>query len=287
MAVEEAAAREVEDLVRDILEQVVEPLLELLGRLVGRDHLLEVNLAKETLALLGQDHVEQRVPGGRPGDARALARDRGLEDDDERVERVVVERVHLVQLGEHEEHERATAGDLAVRLAADVDPLLRLDGDRHLLGNLGGDALRVLEVLDELDVLGHVARRLSELLQDAVLELLHLDLVLVVGRDDLRLLLFQIRPLLGDSQCEQLVLEAVLSHHEVDQRRLRLHLGRVVRVGQLRLQVHFEGRLVVHLLVAELDERGAPTTHHLPTDDRREHSIIREAEVLDDEGLAA
>ena len=60
-----------------------------------------------------------------------------------------------------------------------------------------------------------------------------------------------------------------------------------MRVGQLRLQVHFEGRLVVHLLVAELDERGAPTTHHLPTDDRREHCIIREAEVLDDEGLAA
>ena len=51
MPVEEAAPREVEDLVGDVLEQVVEALLQLLGRLVGRDDLLEVELDEPHMPL--------------------------------------------------------------------------------------------------------------------------------------------------------------------------------------------------------------------------------------------
>ena len=57
---------------------------------------------------------------------------------------------------------------------------------------------------------------------------------------------------------EQLVLEAALRRDEVDERALRRDLGLVVRVGQLRLQVQLEVRVVLDLLAAELEEERAP-----------------------------
>ena len=75
---------------------------------------------------------------------------------------------------------------------------------------------------------------------------------------------------MADHAREQLVLEALLGHGEVDERRLRLHLGDVVRVGQLGLQVELEERAAVGLplgvlcvsrstsRVAELDDELAP-----------------------------
>ena len=77
-----------------------------------------------------------------------------------------------------------------------------------------------------------VALRGGEQVEQVVLELLELDRELVLLCDELRLLLEQVGALLGDDDGEQLVLEALLGDGEVDERRLRLHLGDVVRVGQ-------------------------------------------------------
>ena len=67
-----------------------------------------------------------------------------------------------------------------------------------------------------------------------------------------------------------LVLEPRLGHGKVDEGRLGLQLGRIVRIRQLRLQVELEERLVgrvargvlgreqVDLVVAQLDDELAP-----------------------------
>jgi hypothetical protein len=78
-----------------------------------------------------------------------------------------------------------------------------------------------------------------------------------------------------------LLLEALLGDGEVDERRLRLHLGDVVRVGQLRLQVELEERPAerharlgvgvaqhVHLLVAQLEDELAPLGDRRAREDR-------------------
>ena len=127
-------------------------------------------------------------------------------------------------------------------------------------------------VLDELLVAEDVALGVRELLEQVVLELLQLDLVVSFCCSiTSRALLLEVGPLLRDDQREQLLLEALLGDGEVDDRRLRLHLGDVVRVRQLRLQVELEERLVgrsavsssfshdVDLLVAEL-ARACPLT---------------------------
>ena len=104
-------------------------------------------------------------------------------------------------------------------------------------------------------------------LEQAVLERFETDGVVVLLRHEGRALLLEIGPLALDHLCKQLLLETTLSHSEVDDRALRLHLGDVVRVGQLALQVEPEEgapkrhpRLGVgvaahvHLLVAQLED---------------------------------
>ena len=53
------------------------------------------------------------------------------------------------------------------------------------------------------------------------------------------------------------------------------------------LHRHVVVGLVVALLVAELDKGGAAAAHDLPADDGRQHGVVREPEVLDDQGQAA
>ena len=59
-------------------------------------------------------------------------------------------------------------------------------------------------------------------MEQVVLELLELDGELVLLCDELALLLEQVRPLAADHGGEQLVLETLLGHGEVDQGGLRL-----------------------------------------------------------------
>ena len=176
--------------------------------------------------------------------------------------------VHLV---DQEEHESAALAHRPVDLARLRDDDLGLLGDRHLLGDLERRRLCLLKRLDQLLVLREVALGLGEHLQQPVPKLLQLDRESVLLRDELGALLTQVGSFGGDDHCEQLLLEALLGHGEVDDRRLRLDLGDVVRVGQLRLQVELEERTTqrharlrvllaehVDLFVAQLDDQLSP-----------------------------
>ena len=139
--VEEAATRVVEDFVREVIHEVGEALLErpglrfgvpLLAARGGRRRLLLL----EALELeLGQDIVVAVVI--LPVIARQLAPgDGALEDDVERGERVEVESVHLEQVREQEEHERAAVGHRTVHLRGLDHDHLGLLGDHNLLAHL-------------------------------------------------------------------------------------------------------------------------------------------------------
>ena len=129
-----------------------------------------------------------------------------------------------VQLVDEEEHERAALGDRPVDLARLGDGRLGVLGDDHLGGDLLRGGLRLLEREDEVLVAEDVALRVGEHHEQIVLELLELDRELVLLRHELLLLLLQVGPLLGDDGREQLLLEPLLRHGEVDERALRLHL---------------------------------------------------------------
>ena len=149
-----------------------------------------------------------------------------------------VERVH------QKVDERAARRHRPVGLARLVDLEARGLRDAHLLGDLDHGRLGHLERDDELLVAEDVPLGRGEPMEQVVLQLLQLDRELVLLLDQLGALLLQVGPLLVDDHREQLVLQPALGHGEVDQRRLRLQLGDVVRVGQLRLQVQPEERLV-------------------------------------------
>ena len=83
-------------------------------------------------------------------------------------------------------------------------------------------------------------------------DLLEFDGEVGVLNDELSLGLLQVRPLLVDNQCEELVLQPTLSDSEIDERGLSLDLRRVVRVAQLGVQDELEVFVVLHILVTQL-----------------------------------
>ena len=194
--------------------------------------------------------------------------------------------MHLVQGVEHEEQQRAARGGDAVLLARRVDLVLRLLGLGHLDHDLVRHALGLLERLDEHHILGQVALGVGKLRQQRVLQLLELNGELVVLHDERRLGLLQVGALLVHHQREQLVLQTVLRHGEVDERRLRLDLGRVVRVGHLRVQEQLEVGVVLHVLVSHLDVQRAPLLVRRASHRWHEHRVDALAHVLDEHARA-
>ena len=79
-----------------------------------------------------------------------------------------------------------------------------------------------LEVLDQGVVAEEVALGGRQARQQVILERLERDLELVLLPRQVRLQLLEVRTFLGDHVGEQLVLQAVPRHREVDQRRLSL-----------------------------------------------------------------
>ena len=174
----------------------------------------------------------------------------------------------------------------SVHLTRRIDHLARLLALCNLLLDLSRGALGLLEVLDQLDVLQDVALGVGQAVQQVVLELRQLHLVVVLIADQLRALLLQIGALNLDDEREQLVLQALLCHGEVHHRALRLHLGDVQRVRELRLQVQLELRVVVDLLIAELHDQGAALLDRGAREHRLKDGVDRLAHVLDDNRLA-
>lgn len=68
--------------------------------------------------------------------------------------------------------------------------------------------------------------------------------------------LLQIRALFGHHCSQELVLKPISGDQEVDEGALGLHLGLVVRVEVLGVQDQAEIRVVLHLLVTDLNEPG-------------------------------
>mmetsp|Transcript_14244 Transcript_14244/g.29069 ORF Transcript_14244/g.29069 Transcript_14244/m.29069 type:complete len:369 (-) Transcript_14244:7716-8822(-) len=101
--------------------------------------------------------------------------DSGLEDYHEGVEGVHVVRVDLNELVHDEEELRTPASHWPVLLGRLVDGLGRLLAFGEILGYLVRYHLGFLKTLDELNILGDVSLRGGESLQDAVLEVGHLD----------------------------------------------------------------------------------------------------------------
>ena len=188
----------------------------------------------------------------------------------------------LVQRVEQEEEQSTASSDRTVLFARLVD--LELRGVRliNLVVDLLGNALRLLEALDQHHVLGYVTLRVGELREEAVLNLLEFDGELIVLDDDVRLGSLQVRPLLVHDEREQLVLQAIFSDREVDHCRLRLHLRRVVRIAQLRVKVQLEVRVVLHLGIPNLHKERAALLEGRPRHNRHHHGIDRLDHVLDE-----
>lgn len=89
-------------------------------------------------------------------------------------------------------------------------------------------------------------------------DLLELDGEVSVLNNELGLSLFQVRPLLVDNQCQELVLQPTLSDSEIDECGLSLNLRRVVRVAQLGVQNELEVLVVLHILVTQLYIQATP-----------------------------
>lgn len=77
-----------------------------------------------------------------------------------------------------------------------------------------------------------------------------------LGESLTHLQLFQVWSLHADHSSQQLVLQAIPGHREVDQGSLSLQLRLVVRVGQLGMKDEPELGIEFTLLVSNLDKPG-------------------------------
>ena len=92
------------------------------------------------------------------------------------------------------------------------------------------DSFRLLEPFNQLHVLGDVALGVREAVQDLVLELAHFYFEARLLLDEHFRHFAEIGALLAQYEHVQLITETRLRHREVDERRLRLDLRRVVRI---------------------------------------------------------
>mmetsp|Transcript_24325 Transcript_24325/g.56057 ORF Transcript_24325/g.56057 Transcript_24325/m.56057 type:complete len:485 (+) Transcript_24325:1672-3126(+) len=209
---------------------------------------------------------------------RAAARvDREVEEVDVGIERELVHRVDACHVIEHKVGDRRADRGRRVLDARLVDDELLLLRDLELLVHLLGRDLGNLEGLHQVVVVEQRARGLRKELEDLVLEVD--ELLLARGHLDheLGLLLLERRFLLLHDGREQLRLEALLLHREVDDRGLRRDLGRVVRVAHLGGDVEAEVLVVVELLVAQLEHAAVADLH----DRLGQHRLERRVELLE------
>ena len=203
-----------------------------------------------------------------------------LEDVDVVRHRVLVHAVEHVEHVDEEVEQRAARRDGPVHLAGLVDRDLSLRRNLDFFGDFRRRSLRLFQILDESDVLEDVALGVGEANQQVILELRELHGVLSELSDEVGGLLLQVEPLLLDDEREELIFQTLLRDAEIHQSRLRRNLGFIVRVGELRLEVELEVRVVVHLLVAELHHRRPAAFHRLSSHDGVEDGVDVVLEVF-------
>eukprot|EP00965_Chrysotila_dentata_P085321 2815180-Pleurochrysis_carterae.AAC.5 len=141
------------------------------------------------------------------------------------LQRELVHRVCVGHVGDGKEEERGARRRGRVSLSRLVEPRRRRLGDRLLLRNLVGEALRRGEHVDRRLVVQDVALALGQHLQDPVLDLRKLPFVVRSLEEQLALLLLQLGPLLGHNKAEQLVFQPLWRDHKVEQRHLDRDFG--------------------------------------------------------------
>ena len=91
--------------------------------------------------------------------------------------------------------------------------------------------------------------------------------------------------LLGeDDDSQQLVLESLYRHREIDDRRLRAHFGRVRRITEFRRYVQREFVHHIDLLIADHDLERAAGLYEVLLKDVVERRVEFFGDVLDDQG---
>lgn len=88
------------------------------------------------------------------------------------------------------------------------------------------------------------------------------------------------------NQRQELLFQPLFRHTEVQQRRLRINLGFIVRVRQLGLQVELKILVVRHLIVANLHDQVSPALDSSFAHNRVKHRVNIFWKVLQDEGQA-
>eukprot|EP00760_Papus_ankaliazontas_P013353 PhM_4_TR15700/c3_g1_i1/m.85001 len=209
-----------------------------------------------------------------------------VEDNHEGLQRVLVHVVDLAEVVDLEEQKGTTHSDGRVRQTRVCNRLLRNARGLHAGADLLRLGLRGLQVLNQRYVLENVAGGVCELEEEPVLALLQLNCHCVHVADEGDTLQLEIRALLVDDDGKELILKTGLCDHEVDERGLRVHLGLVNGVAQLRLQQQTEVLVVLDLGVTDLHEqlctagllkRGA--SEHVVQD-----GLQRVGAVLDEDG---
>ena len=151
--------------------------------------------------------------------------------------------------------------------------------------DLRGLGLGVRKDGDELLVVQQIARVARQALEEAGVEQHQTLRVGIDLLEHLGQLLLEGLLLLADHLAEQLLLEALLGHGEVDESRLGLKLGAEARVGEPRDEVQLEIRIVVHHLVAHADVKPRPLLGDLLLEDRVEHGVDLVLHAHNDQAL--
>mmetsp|Transcript_34327 Transcript_34327/g.79162 ORF Transcript_34327/g.79162 Transcript_34327/m.79162 type:complete len:206 (-) Transcript_34327:270-887(-) len=143
---------------------------------------------------------------------------------DEPFQTVLIHRLHLAKVRNHEEHRRASDRDGNVGLPGLLHKCLRLLLLFHALFNTGRGHLRVREGGDELLVIQDVALGVRQKLQDLILDLFELRFALSALNDQVLALLLHLLLFLRHHNPQHLILKSIWSHHEVEKRDLNANL---------------------------------------------------------------
>eukprot|EP00162_Nutomonas_longa_P015663 comp22377_c0_seq1/m.54222 comp22377_c0_seq1/g.54222 ORF comp22377_c0_seq1/g.54222 comp22377_c0_seq1/m.54222 type:complete len:365 (+) comp22377_c0_seq1:1624-2718(+) len=211
---------------------------------------------------------------------------RAIKEPKELRQRGLVHGAHERHFCDHKVDHRAAGCDGAVLLTHGVDLLLGLECRGDLFKHFLRNHLCVGEHADQLVVIDHVAFGVAQALKQCIFELLDALLVRVDLVQQRLALLFETGLLVMEHASEKLGLETGNCDGEVNHRGARTDLGLEVRVRQLGGQIQIKVRMVVDLLVTNLDAELAPNLDQLLVKHIVEHRVDLVLNVLNQQRLA-
>ena len=208
--------------------------------------------------------------------------DRVLKEHDEPGQRVLVHGLHVGQARDAEEEVAGISRDLLVLKPSLINLLLSLLCDLLLHVNLVRELLGRGNHVDCRLILENVALGRAEDLNDLVLNLLELSGILSRLEHQFDLLLLKLRPFHGHSQRKELIFQALLGDHEVQEGHLDTDFWQVVRVPKFGCDVKVELGVVLNHRVAQLDADAAALLEGRSRQQRLEGGIELLSNVLEE-----